>query len=37
LYSDLQPTVSNTAANATTTATTFLFKTAATFPGELNF
>ena len=40
LYSDLQLTVSNTAANATTITTTtiitFLFTIAATFQGELN-
>ena len=40
LYSDLQLTISNTAANATTVTTTtiitFLFIIAATFQGELN-
>jgi len=42
LYSDLQLTISNTEANATTVTTitittvTFLFTTAATFQGELN-
>ena len=43
LYSDLQLTVSNIAANATTVTTTtttviitFFFKTAATFHGQLN-
>jgi len=46
LYSDLQLTGSNIAANGTTATnttitttatTTFLFTTAATFSGELNF
>ena len=35
-YSDLQLTVSNTAANATTTTTTYLFTMAPTFHGQFN-